>query len=334
MIKSYLVERRSWILLFILLQLFVLFVAFLDAAIPLASLLYLVFLSMIIFSVFLIIRYKKETRFYKSLEESDNNLVLTSIAIPESPFEHIIEKSMASQAALLKQSASQNRTALEQEKDELLAWIHEVKTPLTAMHLMIDRVEDETMKTHLTYEWLRIHLLLDQQLHQRRILFIENDLYIEQTGLETILFTEIKTLQSWCIQKRIGFDIQLEVPEVLSDAKWLAFILRQLLTNAVKYSDAADITIRSYRLADQTVLEVADSGRGIDPRDLPRIFDRGFTSTTIHQDNAATGMGLYLAKKAADSLLIQIDIHSKPGAGTTVTLTFPQKNEFVRITSM
>lgn len=73
---------------------------------------------------------------------------------------------------------------------------------------------------------LRIHLLLDQRLHQRRIPFIENDLYIENTDLETIIFDEIKTPQSWCIQKGIGFDIHLEVTEVLSDAKWLAFIMK------------------------------------------------------------------------------------------------------------
>ena len=202
------------------------------------------------------------------------------------------------------------------------------------MHLMIDRLDDEMMKTHLTYEWLRIHLLLDQQLHQKRIPSIENDLYIENTDLETLIFAEIKTLQSWCIQKGIGFDIQLEITEVLSDAKWLAFIIRQLLTNAVKYSAAADIMITSYQQAEQTILEVKDFGRGIDPRDIPRIFDRGFTSTTMHQDHAATGMGLYLAKKAAQSLLIHIHVKSELGTGTTFTLTFPKRNEFVKITSM
>jgi OmpR family two-component system bacitracin resistance sensor histidine kinase BceS len=282
----------------------------------------------------LIIRYHKETRFYKSLEERDNNLDLTSIASPESPFEKIIENSMTNQADLLKQAASQNLMALEQEKDDLLSWIHEVKTPLTAMHLMIDRLDDEMMKTHLTYEWLRIHLLLDQQLHQRRIPFIENDLYIEHTDVEMIIFNEIRTLQSWCIQKGIGFDIHLEVAEVLSDAKWLAFILRQLLTNAVKYSKASDIIITSYQRADQTILEVKDSGRGIDPKDVPRIFDKGFTSTAMHQDNAATGMGLYLAKKAAQSLLIHIHVQSALGEGTAFTLTFPQRNEFVSISGV
>ncbi len=334
MIKKYIIERRSWIVLFIVQQLLILFVAFIDSTIPLGSMLYLVFLSMILFSIFLVIRYNKETRFYKSLEERDNNLDLTSIAVPESPFEKIIETSMANQTELLTQSASHNLMTLEQEKDDLLAWIHEVKTPLTAMHLMIDRIEDDTMKTHLTYEWLRIHLLLDQQLHQRRIPFIENDLYIQHTDLETIIFDEIKTLQSWCIQKGIGFDIDIQVAEVLSDAKWLAFILRQLLTNAVKYSTSSDITISSYQHAEQIILQVKDSGRGIDPKDLPRIFDKGFTSTTTHQDTAATGMGLYLAKKAAQPLLIHIHVESTLGIGTIVTLTFPQKNEFVSITSM
>ncbi|MDF2652758.1 MAG: histidine kinase [Paenibacillus sp.] len=334
MINKYVMERRSWILLFILQQLFIIFVAFIDSAIPFLPILYLVFLSMIFFTIFLFIRYHKETRFYKSLEERDNNLDLTSIASPESPFEKIIESSMTNQVDHLKKTASQNLLALEQEKDDLLSWIHEVKTPLTAMHLMIGRLDDELMKTHLTYEWLRIHLLLDQQLHQRRIPFIENDLYMEHTDVETIIFNEIKTLQSWCIQKGIGFDIHLEVAEVLSDAKWLAFILRQLLTNAVKYSQASDIIIKSYQQADQTILEVKDCGRGIDPKDLPRIFDKGFTSTTMHQDNAATGMGLYLAKKAAQSLLIHIHVNSAVGEGTIFTLTFPQRNEFVNITGV
>jgi OmpR family two-component system bacitracin resistance sensor histidine kinase BceS len=284
--------------------------------------------------MFLIFRYKKETYFYKSLEAREDNLDITNIAEPESPFEKIIENCIINQTELLKRSAATGQMTLEQEKDELLSWIHEVKTPLTAMHLMIDRLDDELLKSHLTYEWLRIHLLLDQQLHQRRMPFIENDLYIEKTDLETIIFDEIKTLRSWCIQKGIGFDIQLDITEVLSDAKWLSFIMRQLLTNSIKYSENSDIMIYSHEQAGQTVLEVQDSGRGIDPKDLSRIFDKGFTSTTNHRDSAATGMGLYLTKNAADPLFISIDVKSELGTGTTVTLTFPKRNDFVNITSM
>lgn len=334
MISKFIRERYSWIILFILLQLLNIFIVFIDPEIPLKPLLYLIFLSTILFMGFVIIRYHKETRFYKGLEERNNDLDLSTLPSVGSPFEQIVEDSILSQAEFLKQVASQSLMALEEEKDDLLSWIHEVKTPLTAMHLMIERLDNDTMKTQLTYEWLRIHHLLDQQLHQRRIPFIENDLFMERIDLENIIFNEIKTLQSWCIQKGVGFDIQLESPEVLSDRKWLAFIMRQVLTNAVKYSESSDIIINSYPHADQVILEVKDHGRGIDPKDISRIFDKGFTSTTMRQDNAATGMGLYLAKKAAQSLLIQISVESALGVGSTFTLTFPKRNEFLNITSM
>ncbi|MFK9094724.1 sensor histidine kinase [Bacillus salipaludis] len=334
MIRKYLVERRSWIFLFLFIQALIFFVAYLDTALPLMPFFYIVFLSTLVFSFFLIFRYHKETRFYKSLTEWENSLDLTTIAVPETPFEKMIEQCIVNQTELLKKDATENLLMLEQEKDDLLAWIHEVKTPLTAMHLMIDRMDDERMKAQLTHEWLRIHLLLDQQLHQKRLPFMENDLYIEETDLKTLLFKEIKTLQSWCMQKGIGFDVDLEVPTVLTDAKWLAFIIRQLLTNAVKYSESSDIMITSYQKAGQSILEVKDFGRGIDPKDMPRIFDKGFTSTTAHHDNAATGMGLYLTKRIAKPLLIDINIHSQLGEGTTFTLTFPKSNEFVHIAGM
>jgi OmpR family two-component system bacitracin resistance sensor histidine kinase BceS len=331
MIKKYVIQRRSWILLFLFLQFLLIFVAFIDSAIPLTPILYIAFLSVIIFIIFLTIRYQKETKFYKSLEEWENNLDLTGIVDAESPFEKMIKERISSQTALLKREASQNLLRLEQEKDDLLSWIHEVKTPLTAMALMIDRLNDETMKAHLTYEWLRIHLLLDQQLHQKRIPFMENDLYIENTELEPLIFKEIKTLQSWCMQKGIGFDVDLEGIEVLTDAKWLSFIIRQLLTNAVKYSETGDIMVISEQQGEQTKLIIKDFGRGIDPKDLPRIFEKGFTSTSRHQDNAATGMGLYLAKKAVQPLLINIEVFSKLGKGTTFILTFPERNTFLHI---
>lgn len=333
MIAPFVRERLSWIILVAFLHLFISFVAFIDASIPLVSVLYILFLSFSFFLVFLFFRYKKETEFYRNLKKRENDLDPSTLPKPDSPFEELVAESLLIQSQHLRQDSQQHMQLLDKEKDDLLAWIHEVKTPLTAMKLMIDRMEDEKKRASLTYEWLRIHLLLDQQLHQKRIPFIEKDLYMEETDLEELIYTEIKTLQSWCIQKGIGFDLQLDVKEVLTDAKWLSFILRQLLTNSVKYSRESEIEISSFLSEGQTVLQVKDDGRGIALRDLPRIFEKGFTSTTDHQDHASTGMGLYLARKAADTLHILIDVESTLGAGTTFTLTFPKKNEFVRVRS-
>ncbi|MFI8687826.1 sensor histidine kinase [Rossellomorea sp. NPDC077527] len=334
MIGTYIWERISWISFVLILHLFWIFIAYIDTAIPLQPILYMVFLSLLFFTIFVFIRYQKETRFFKRLKEWDHNLQVTGVDAPDSPFEEIVYGSLSEQAVLLRQTSSESRVVLQQEKDDLLAWIHEVKTPLTALHLMIERVKDESLRSPLKYEWLRIHLLLDQQLHQKRMTFMENDLYIEDTDLEGVIFQEIKTLQSWCIQKGVGFDLQLSVTNVLTDAKWLAFMLRQLLTNAVKYSTASDIVIESELLDGKVILSIQDFGRGIDPRDMPRIFEQGFTSTLDHHDHVSTGMGLYLTKKVAQSLLITVGIESKRGEGTTVTLTFPEKNDFVQLTGV
>ena len=333
MIRHFLIERISWIIFFLFIQGLFLFVGSIDPSVSLNAMLYIVFLSLVFFVIFLVIRYNRETPFYKSMEEGYPSLELESIKNANLPFEEITEKAIKKQIEYLKRERNKYITSIEQEKDELLSWIHEVKTPLTTMQLMLDRIEDNQLKNQLKYEWLRIHLLLDQQLHQRRIPFMENDVYIEKVDLEQVVFGEIKALQSWCFQKGIGFDVDLKETEVLSDGKWFSFLLRQLLTNAVKYSANSDIYVKSFQENGAIMLEIEDYGRGIKEKDISRIFEKGFTSTSDHKDNISTGMGLYLTKKVAKELKIRMDIRSTYGAGTCFTLTFPQENDFL-LTSM
>lgn len=328
------IERRSWLLFFLCLHLLFLFVAYVDPSIPFSAVLYIVFLSFLGSLLFFLVRYHRETKFYRSLKDWEDPYDLEWIQRPDSPFEQMIYERFTQQLQQYKADMVTYQVELEQEKDELLSWIHEVKTPLTTMQLMIDRIDHDALKSQLMVEWLRIELLLDQQLHHKRMSSIENDLYIEEVELRLLLYKEIQALRAWCLKKEIGFDLTLHAAVVLSDAKWLGFIMRQVLTNAVKYSEASDIKITSYAQGGRTKLELKDFGRGIDPKDLPRIFEKGFTSTTYHEDVSATGMGLYLVRKAAESLLIEIEVESTLHKGTTFTLTFPQKNELVHLSSM
>lgn len=333
MIKTYLIEKSNWIMFFFLLQGLFLLVAYVDTSINFQSILYMVFLSFVLFILFLFIQYNREVSFYKRIEDWSPN-VDVDILEGSTPFETIVNQAIKQQDVYFKQELNKLVINMEQEKDELLAWIHEVKTPLTAMQLMLERIEDKSLKEQLLYEWLRVHLLLDQQLHKRRLAFMENDVYIEKLNLEKVIIPEIISLKSWCFQKGIGFDMKLDVKEVLSDAKWLPFILRQVLTNAVKYSEKSDIIVRSSLRNGNVILEIEDHGRGISNRDIPRIFEKGFTSTADHQNQNATGMGLYLSKKAAVALKIKIDVQSVYGKGTTFTVIFPKKNDFIKLTSM
>ncbi|PIC83242.1 sensor histidine kinase [Sporosarcina sp. P1] len=333
MIRLYLKERASWILFFIFSQLLVLAMGYLDTSIPLLSTVYIAFISCLSFVIFMVMRYEKESRFYKRLETLEPSFDLTAIPEANSPFEAIVSNRMSEQIQEFKHQLDQLQISVEQEKDDMLNWIHEVKTPLTTLQLMIDRT-DPVLRSQLMYEWLRIHLLLDQQLHLKRIPFIQNDLYIEKTDVRKLLFQEIKSLRQWCMQKRVGFDVSLETEEVLTDAKWLGFIIRQLLANAVKYSENADISIQSTSKDGITTLTIEDVGQGIASRDLSRIFDKGFTGTANHQNHAATGMGLYLAKQVAESLLITIVVESTVGEGTGFSLIFATENELIRIARM
>lgn len=333
MIKQFLIERRSWIVLVLFLQSLFLLIAFIDPAIPMASIAYIVFIAFIIFIIFLLIRFYQETSFYRTLEENDGPINLVNKEVAR-PFEKIVYERLHAQENEHNREKRTNQSHLEQEKDELMAWIHEVKTPLTTIRLMVERIDHPTLKQQLMVEWLRIDLLLDKQLYQKRIPFIENDYSIQQLHLESLINKEIKHLMSWCIQKGIGFDLYIQENVVYSDETWLRFMIRQCLTNAVKYSDGGDITITSERKNDQLQLTIQDKGRGIAEKDLPRIFDKGFTSTLASRDQAATGMGLYLVKKVADHLRITIDVQSVLCEGTTVQITFPKKNEFIGLMSM
>ncbi|KAA9004022.1 HAMP domain-containing histidine kinase [Paenibacillus spiritus] len=336
MIRTFLRERLSWLVFFAASQLLILLVAWLDRSVPLGSLLYIVLLSSLAFLAFLLWRASRETAFYRSLRDYDPAGDLAPGREPSSPFERIVWDAVALQDDRYRTEASARRMELTREKDELLSWVHEIKTPLTTLQLMIDRLDDESARPRLMAEWLRVHLLVDQQLHRKRLPFMHNDLAVATVPLEPLLNAEIQSLRSWCMQKHIGFDISLDEPEVLSDAKWLGFILRQILSNAVKYSSDSDITVESFRRSDGHVaLRVQDQGRGISAKDLPRIFEQGFTSTagSRHRDQASSGMGLYLAAQAAERLLITIEAESEPGAGSAFTLHFPQKNDLLRLTN-
>ncbi|WP_313892884.1 sensor histidine kinase [Psychrobacillus sp.] len=340
MLLLFLKERKAWIFFFILLQIWININLTLDIALSHVSVLYINAVNGILFLVFLIWRFFKETSYMRKLKvlhEQEKDIFIFGESIPEgtSPFEQKI--TCALEVVVIKSREELNLTKVQfsEEYDDTLAWIHEIKTPLTAMKLMIDTIENPILRKKVELNWLRVHLLLDQQLHQTRLPTMEKDNRIEPVILQNVIHKEIRELQVWCMEKKIGFDLENLEEVVLTDQKWLSFIVRQLLSNAVKYSEE-DNEIRIHVAQDEIghiLLHVKDEGVGITKADLPRIFDKSFTGSTGRLGTASTGMGLYLAKNAAEKLGISIDVQSEVNVGTVFSLKFPLKNEFVQITS-
>lgn len=326
MIWLFLKERRAWIGFFILLHLWMNGLFYLDSGFTDISLLYLNGMNLLLFIVFLVWRYVKETNQVKALLDEPINEEKLS-PFQQKYFEHI-------QAEKDEMEVQLNRLKLEslEQQDGILAWVHEMKTPMTAMKLIMDQVEPFMTREKLEKEWMRAYLLLDQKIHETRLSTIEKDNRLERVQLEKVVHEQIRDFRSWCIEKGIGVETKdLEIT-VTTDAKWLGFIVRQIFSNAVKYSHE-NSQIHIYTNVDSNghiLLHIQDFGLGIRTEDLPRIFQRSYTGTTGREKSTATGMGLYLAREAAEKLGLSLNVDSQVGQGTTMTIQFPLENEYVK----
>jgi len=331
-------ERISWILFFALIQLWLNLLLYLDISFQDTSLAYMNAVNFCLFLAFLLWRYFKETKFLRELLEMyEDQLtfdqVIAKLPKGQSVFDKIMMKEVQSFVLLGKQELNEFNINILEEKDQTLSWIHEMKTPLTSMKLMLDNVEDTEQRKRLEVEWLRMHMLLDQQLHNTRLPFIEKDVIIEEVNIQKVIYQEIKDLMPWCRIRNIGFET-IELDQItLTDQKWLSFIVRQLVSNAVKYSkenSEIQIYVKKDKMG-RLILSVKDEGTGISEADLHRIFEKSFTGRVGRESTASSGMGLYLARNAAEKLGIKITVTSKVNVGSTFSLQFPLKNEMLEI---
>ena len=152
----------------------------------------------------------------------------------------------------------------------------------------------------------------------------ENDFIISRTDLAGIAEEAIEQHQSLLIQSGVRIETGDLAQTVYTDGKWVCFILGQLLQNAVRYRTGTPvITLSARQLGRQIQLTVEDNGIGIPSHELPRVFERGFTGSNGRSRGGSTGMGLYLCRRLAGSMEIDLQIHSAEGQGTSVILTFP-----------
>lgn len=340
MFIAYLVYKKSWIGLMGLLLLLTNALIRFDAGIGVEphSIIYLNVLFLTVCTVFVIWRYRKETAYWKSLltlsgdvgEDWFENLPEPRGRYPEgflnTLLQHIHEHDQH------RHREYQSTQLLEQ--DDLSSWVHEVKTPLTAMKIILDAHRSNELAQKLNAPWLRIHLLIDRQLYISRLANLDSDLLPEKQNVQDLIREEIRELSTWCMEKDISIDLTGDrASTVYTDKKWCGFVMRQLLTNAIKYSPAGGrVSIHTeLRNKEDVMVTVKDEGPGIQAHDLPRIFDKGFTGENGRVQHSATGMGLYLAKEISKKLHIRLEVASDAYEGTSVSMIFTSDNPFDRI---
>lgn len=200
--------------------------------------------------------------------------------------------------------------------DYYSTWVHQIKTPISVMRLMLQQKDTEDNQ-RLTAELFRIEQYVEMVLTYFRLDSDSSDLVIKQCELDGIIRGVIRKYASQFVIKRLKLNYGGTYIGVVTDEKWLSFIIEQILSNSVKYTNTGSVTIE---VSDNMILSVTDTGIGITPEDLPRIFEKGFTGYNGRADKKSTGLGLYLVKKTADMLCNKISVKSEVGKGTTFAI--------------
>lgn len=214
-----------------------------------------------------------------------------------------------------------------QNKLMIYRWVHQLKTPLSVIQLIAQKNGYQSDYKKVAQSAAQIQYDLDQLLNMYKLDAIQNDFHVERVSLRQIAKDSINELKSSFIER--GAFPKLEGDEqlaVYSDSKWLRFVLYQLLTNALKYSDGGKtIVVRAYRTQAASVLSVEDEGCGIQPEDIPRIFDLFFTGQNGRLRGESTGLGLYMVKQIVEYLGHSIQVESSVGKGSKFRITFEEK---------
>ena len=196
-------------------------------------------------------------------------------------------------------------------------WAHQIKTPIAAMRLTLQG-EDTPAARRLMTELGRVEQYVDMALTYLRLEEGGSDYVIRTCAVDDVVRAAVRRFAGEFIDRRIALDYTPVEWETVTDGKWLTFVVEQLLSNALKYT-GQDGTVRIYREGDD--LCIRDSGMGIAPEDLPRVFDMGYTGQNGRLDRRSSGIGLYLCRRICRNLRHEIRIESVPGKGTTVYLT-------------
>ena len=220
----------------------------------------------------------------------------------------------------LKETFDDNKNAWQEERRESMdyytTWVHQIKTPISVMRMTL---QDEDTEEHreLLAELFRIEQYVEMALNWVRLGSDSVDFVFREYDLDSIIRQAIHKYAPQFVRRRIRLSYEPVEIKVLTDEKWLLFIIEQLLSNAVKYTQKGGVYIR---LTGEGVLEIGDTGMGIAAEDVPRIFEKGFTGYNGRADKKSTGLGLYLCSLTAKKLSHRIWAESEVGQGTTVYL--------------
>lgn len=291
---------------------------------------YLFFLEGVFLVGFQAIYYSLKRKWWAKITCTSNDSLLQDYVTGAKTEEERVQQAYMNQLLREHQETMQQVIrSQEEQKDYIDSWVHEIKVPLAATKLLLQSVEFDLPDAKflaIENELDRMNDYVEQVLYVARLDSFSKDYLIQETSLKEAIQPVIRSQANFFIQKAIHFELQGDDQLVLTDGKWVAFIFRQLLSNAIKYTpNHGQIMIKLARNLQGVSLSLTDTGIGIPTEDNRRIFDKGFTGSNGRNAQVhSTGLGLYLVKNLSEKLGIEVTVASQVGQGSTFTLYFPQ----------
>lgn len=289
---------------------------------PLDPILYSFLLCSYIVLVFFVVDFITFIKKYKKLKNAEKTIMVQIDQLPapknaiEQKYQELLQILYKNKIELTVQADNKQKDLV----DYFTQWTHQIKTPIAAMRLLLQS-EQKEQTAELELELIKIEQYVEFVLQYLRLESMSNDLVFKKYELDDIIKQAIRKNAKMFIRKKISLNYSDVNLTVLTDEKWLLFVIEQILSNALKYTREGSISI--YRKNKRLIIE--DTGIGIQVEDLPRVFEKGFTGFNGRAFKQSTGIGLYLCKQILTKLSHDITIESEVGVGTKVMIDLETK---------
>lgn len=284
------------------------------------------------FLILHIYEYLKANSYFKELTKNVNSLdegyisdfIPTAYNLETYLFEQVLRQNIDT----YNNDISKLRIKERSYKEYIEQWVHEIKLPIATINLITDNAQGEIDESILE-EIDNIEYYVEQVLFYAKSEYVEKDYIIKRINIADEVKAALKKHKRLFISSNVNLSINLQEAYVLSDSKWLAFILAQLLTNAVKYSEHQNkkIALKVSKQDNPLVLSITNNGDTIPLEDIKYVFNKGFIGKNGRKNQRSTGMGLYLVKNLCQKLGHDITVNSKNGI-TEFKIVFSEFKQF------
>ncbi len=316
------IKQKSKILLIILLFCIIFAIVFYLYKLPVEAVIYPSLLCILFGTILIVLDFAKIKRRYKILEKLGN---MPSAMIDELPSvsninDYGYQRIIRSLQKEISQLEADSNNRFNNMVDYYTVWTHQIKTPIASMRLTLQN-EDTPLSRKLLSDLFRIEQYVEMIMAFLRLDSTSSDYVFKEHNIDTIIRQAVKKYANEFFDRKISLVYNPINYTVVTDDKWLSFVIEQILSNALKYTRKGSIKIY---MNENMMLCIEDTGIGIAPEDLPRIFEKGYTGYNGRNDKKASGLGLYLCKRICKNLDTGITVLSEIDKGTIVRIDLKQ----------